>query len=201
MANDEWETPEPLFDRLDRVCLDLTGDVFKFDVCAGVNNRKIPFAWMKEDDALSKGTMEWAENGPCWMNPPYSKIEPWVAMAEAVQKTGGVVFALIPLSAETRYFQKHVMGVAETILVLNRRIRFVGAPSGAKGPNVVAIYRPHLGGTRWVPFEISTEEAGQPLRKKKGKCQKCKHVRHEEMCAVVVSDQHPSFSATCGCMP
>jgi hypothetical protein len=84
------------------------------------------------------------------MNPPYSNPAPWVAQAHAVQEAGGVVFALLPAALETAYFKEHVIDVADTILILPRRVRFVGAAAGAKGPNVVAIYRPHLGETRWV---------------------------------------------------
>lgn len=165
---DEWETPPALFDRMELLCRELTGGArFGMDVCASMGNAKparIGF-WTKDDDALSKAPALWATQGPCWMNPPYSDPGPWLEQAKWVQRCGGVLFALIPAALETAYFRNSVTGIADKILILSRRIRFVGATASAKGPNVVAIYRPHLGDTRWVPFEITTEEAGNNRKK------------------------------------
>jgi len=171
-GGDEWETPDELFACLETACLSLTGSTFGIDVCASAVNQKVPLGeatngyWAIAEDSLSKDAEEWRDAGPCWMNPPYSNPAPWLEKAHAVQDAGGIVFALIPAALETRYFRDHVTGVADTILILSRRIRFVGATASAKGPNVVAIYRPHLGDTRWVPFDITPQEAGSGRRGK-----------------------------------
>ena len=158
---DEWETPPALFARMNRLCFELTGKEFRQDVCASADNFKIGGFWSMAEDALAKSPEEWRDRGPCWMNPPYSDPGPWLKRAHATQDVGGVVFSLIPLSAETKYFRGHVTGAAESILILSRRIRFVGATASAKGPNVIALYRTHLGNTQWIPFDISNTEAGK----------------------------------------
>lgn len=160
-GGDEWETPPMLFERLRRVSLDLTGEPFRTDVCASVTNRKVITSyWTKTHDALAETPDAWSAAGPCWMNPPYSGIGPWVERCAEAQAIGGIIFALVPASPETAWWRNHIWGVADMVLPLSRRIRFVGAKDSAKGANVVVVYRPHLGDTRWVPFEITTTEAG-----------------------------------------
>ena len=76
MANEEWGTPVELFNRMDDLCLRLTGSRFLQDVCASDANFKVPNErnpsggyWTKGDNALLKGPFVWAQVGPCWMNP------------------------------------------------------------------------------------------------------------------------------------
>ena len=158
---DEWETPPALFHRLDDLSRQLFARSIQLDVCASSENHKCRHYWSKADNALHRRPHEWVEHEPFWMNPPYSNPGPWLEMARKAQHAGGRGFALIPLAAETRYFREHVTGVVDSILLLSKRIRFVGATASAKGPNVIVIYRPHLGDTRWIPFDITVEEAGK----------------------------------------
>ena len=153
---DEWATPQRLFNRMNSLCCWLTGDEFGIDVCASAENTKVSKCYLtKEQDALSKSPLEWAQHGPCWMNPPYSDPYPWLKHAEVCATNyGGVVFALLPAAIETRYFKEFVVR-AETALALSKRVRFVGATASAKGPNVVVIFRRHWGPTHWeIPFDV-----------------------------------------------
>ena len=58
-----WETPQPFFQRL--------GDEFRFDidVCATVNNTKVPKFLLIIDNPLQQ---TW--RGTVWMNPPYGRV-------------------------------------------------------------------------------------------------------------------------------
>ena len=89
MANDELYTPKSIFDAL--------GTTFDLDVCAPVEGAKYTPTehWYSElDDGLSK---PWF--GRVWMNPPYSKPEPWVN--KWLDHKNG--FALIPF-AKSNWF-------------------------------------------------------------------------------------------------
>lgn len=46
--SDEWETPQELYNELDREF------DFQLDVCATSDNHKCPFYFTKDDDGLSK---------------------------------------------------------------------------------------------------------------------------------------------------
>lgn len=90
-ATDQWETPQPLFDRLDRVFH------FETDVCALPENAKCERYFTPEMDGLKQ---EW--KGRCWMNPPYGKqIGQWVH--KALQAAGGGRIGCLPSSRANRY--------------------------------------------------------------------------------------------------
>ena len=77
-ATDQWETPQPLFDKLDQVYH------FETDVCALPENAKCKHYFTPELDGLKQ---EW--KGRCWMNPPYGRqIGEWVR--KAFESGGGV---------------------------------------------------------------------------------------------------------------
>lgn len=148
-VKDEWETPHELFVRL---CKEFR---FSRDVCATLKNAKLPDFW--SENALSK---HWS--GTLWMNPPYSDPGPWVEKAhKASTRKGVTVVALLPVATETRYFQHFVLDMADEVRFLSKRLRFVGAPSGATLPNVVVVFRKHEGPTRYIKMEITREQAGR----------------------------------------
>lgn len=65
---DQWETPQWLFDELNKEF------EFTLDVCATADNAKCKEFFSPEDDGLSQ---DW--RGVCWMNPPYGrKISEWI---------------------------------------------------------------------------------------------------------------------------
>lgn len=123
--NDEWETPQELFDDLNKVW------GFELDVCATRYNRKCKLFFDKEQDGLAQ---EW--KGTCWMNPPYAKgiIDRWVA--KAVSETRAercvVVVALLPVRTDTRWWHEHIEGNPDVYVEFHsKRTRFKGAKHNA----------------------------------------------------------------------
>lgn len=69
---DEWETPQYLFDELDREFH------FTLDVCALPNNAKCKHYFTPDRNGLKQ---PWVYN-ICWMNPPYGReIGKWIKKA------------------------------------------------------------------------------------------------------------------------
>jgi phage N-6-adenine-methyltransferase len=66
---------------------------FVLDVCAKPATATCARYFTVEDDGLIQG---WGA-GPCWMNPPYSNIGPWVEKESRTAQQGGTVVALVPL--------------------------------------------------------------------------------------------------------
>jgi site-specific DNA-methyltransferase (adenine-specific) len=138
-SRDEWETPPDLFAVLHAEFN------FDIDVCASAANAKLPCFITKELDGLVR---PW--HGTFWMNPPYSDPGPWCKKAHEMMLEGMTGVALLPVATDTKYFHAHVLDVADEVRFPDRRLRFVGAESGATQPNVIVVYRPHLGPTRYV---------------------------------------------------
>lgn len=75
---DQWETPQDLFDELDREF------DFNLDPCADDDNCKCPMYYTKEEDGLSK---DWG-GYVTFCNPPYGReIGKWVKKASDTMKS------------------------------------------------------------------------------------------------------------------
>ena len=111
----EWETPEALFDKLDKV--------FKFtlDPCATSENAKCKKFYTKEDDGLSK---DWCGH-KVFVNPPYGReIHKWVKKSfEESCKKNTVVVMLIPARTDTKYWHEYCMK-ASYIYFIKGRLHF-----------------------------------------------------------------------------
>ena len=126
----DWETPEQLFNELDRE--------FKFDidVCASASNKKCSNYFDISVDGLKQ---DW--QGVCWMNPPYGRgVDKWVEKAYNESQKGATVVCLLPARTDTRWFHSFVYNKAE-IRFLKGRLKFVGAESSAPFPSMVVIFR------------------------------------------------------------
>ncbi len=126
-SNENWETPQDLFDGVERNLMK-----FDLDVCASATNHKVSNYITKEKNALNKS---WKGNN-CWMNPPYNNITPWLqtlgynVCSPRVYGVGNVgnVVALLPITFETQYFQKQVFqqkGIVESIYLINGRLKYL----------------------------------------------------------------------------
>src|SRR5882672_11382189 len=73
---DEWETPQPFFDDLDKEF------GFTLDVCASEANHKCKWYFSMQDCGLARN---W-EHSTCWMNPPYSQLRAWMKKASESAK-------------------------------------------------------------------------------------------------------------------
>lgn len=124
---DEWETPQELFDELEKEF------GFDTDVCANPVNAKCARFFTKKQDGL---TQEWT--GVCWCNPPYGRqIGKWVQKAAESKAT---VVMLIPARTDTKWFHDFCLPFAE-IRFLKGRVRFGGSKNNAPFPSMVVIFR------------------------------------------------------------
>ena len=143
---DEWETPQDLFNILNKHF------VFEFDVCATKENAKCDRFYSKEDDGLSKSWI-----GTCWMNPPYGrKIGEWVAHAFKRSQCGATVVCLLPARTETRWWHEYCK--KGEIPFLKGRLKFSNAKNNAPFPSAIVVFRPCvetiLRGTRFLSGDL-----------------------------------------------
>ena len=128
--NDEWETPQALFDVLNREFQ------FTLDVCATPTNAKCELYYTPEMDGLVR---PWT--GVCWMNPPYGDaITAWICRAFEVAKTGITVVCLVPARTDTGWWWDCCRFGA--VRFLRGRLRFVGAAASAPFPSAVVVFGP-----------------------------------------------------------
>jgi len=130
-ATDLWETPQELFDELNREF------GFTIDVCATPGNAKCKVFFSPENDGLS-----WEWHGVCWMNPPYGReIGKWVEKAYRSAEGGAVIVGLLPARTDTRWFHEFIHGKAE-VRFLRGRLKFGGCKNSAPFPSMVVVWKP-----------------------------------------------------------
>jgi len=141
IPTDEWATPAWLFEPLRREF------GLELDVCASHENYKLPNYLTEEDDALEA---EWYETciendlAPrVWCNPPYSRalMGPFMQKCVLEWKKGCLVVALVKTDHTTAWW-KQCVAQAQIIRLLEKRVRFVGAPAVAPFGNSVVIFNP-----------------------------------------------------------
>ena len=112
--SDEWETPDWLFDELNKEF------GFTLDPCATHDNAKCEKYYIMEDDGLSKS---W-EGEIVFVNPPYGRsIGKWVKKCYEESKYATVV-VLMPARTDTSYFHDYIYGKADDIRFLRGRLKF-----------------------------------------------------------------------------
>ncbi len=133
-ADDAWETPLALFQRLNIVF------EFQLDVCATRQNAKCPRFFSPEENGLAQ---PW--RGRCWMNPPYGRgIEAWIQKAYEEAAAGhALVVGLIPAKTDTGWWHDFVAGT--TVHLFRRRLRFNGSKTNAPFASALAIWWPSPG--------------------------------------------------------
>ncbi len=126
--SDDWGTPLHLYAQLDEEFH------FKFDPC--------PYP-LPEWDGLQ---VCWEESN--FVNPPYSRVKPWVVKCREEQLKGNLSVLLIPARTETAYFHDWVLPHAE-IRCVRGRLKYVALgedadskESGAPFSSLVCIYHP-----------------------------------------------------------
>ena len=129
---DLWETPQILFDELNREFK------FRMDACATSENAKCSVYYDMEKDGL---VQPW--DGPVWRNPPYGReIAKWVKKAWEEWMNGNTVVMLLPARTDTRWFHDYIynkQGVE--IRFLRGRLKFGGCKNSAPFPSMIVIYR------------------------------------------------------------
>lgn len=134
-ATDEWETPQPLFDQLHKE--------FKFylDAAASQENRKCLCYIPVISDSLPVAWHGIAGARAIWLNPPYSKIGPFLKKAYEESQHGCTVVCLIPSRTDTKYWHDYVMKAAE-IRFIKGRLKFGRSKNSAPFPSCVVVFQP-----------------------------------------------------------
>lgn len=112
---------------------------FTIDAAATPENATLPHYWTPAEDALAQ---DWTGER-VWCNPPYSRIEPWLAKATLEVATGcELVVLLLPANrTEQGWWQRWVEPVRDRpgsgvrVEFLPGRMRFIVPPSDAVKPN------------------------------------------------------------------
>lgn len=125
---DEWETPQDLFDELDREF------GFGLDVCALPSSAKCKRYFTPEKDGLSQ---KWS--GVVWMNPPYGDvISQWVEKARQSADAGATVVCLVPARVDTHWWWDNCR--YGEIRFIRGRLKFGNSQSSAPFPSAVVIF-------------------------------------------------------------
>jgi len=137
MSGDNWETPDELYQVLNKEFN------FQFDLCASKDNTKCP-EWSDdiESFAISEQVYDFSRY---WMNPPYSRknIDNAIESATIVKGRGSMVVCLVRFDPTADWFKRYVDGVASEVRMLDRRVKFKGAPSAYNFPCCIPIYTPY----------------------------------------------------------
>ena len=121
VSDDEYGTPQPLFDHYDRAYK------FTLDVCSTAKLAKCKHFFTIEQDGLKQ---VWC--GVCWMNPPYSQLSKWVQKAYESALEGAVVVALLPIFTDAAWF--HDYASHATIELLRGRLQFANRDDAGYSP-------------------------------------------------------------------
>jgi site-specific DNA-methyltransferase (adenine-specific) len=134
-ASDEWETPQWLFDLLDREFH------FDYDLACTKKNCKCQCGiFVPEQDAL---IFPWKWLGSRdiigFLNPPYSKIGQFMEKAYEESQKGATIVCLIPARTDTKYWHDYVMK-AQEIRFIKGRLKFGDSKNSAPFPSVIVIF-------------------------------------------------------------
>jgi len=126
-----WETPQDLFNDLDKVYN------FETDVCALKENAKCKKFYSPLVDGLKQ---EW--KGICWMNPPYGReIGEWIKKASESAKKGSTIVSLLPARTDTIWFHKYIYKQPNvTIEFIKGRLKFGASKNPAPFPSMIVVF-------------------------------------------------------------
>lgn len=132
--DDDWWTPQGLFDLLD------SEFNFELDVCASDENHKCDRYFTRKDDGLSQ---VW--RGVCYMNPPYGRtggisIYEWVQKAYQSALNGATVVCLVPARTDTRWWWDYC--IKGEVRFLKGRLKFGNSGGSAPFPSAVVVFKP-----------------------------------------------------------
>lgn len=140
--NKEWETPQWLFDELDK---EFERQI-NIDVCATKKNAKCHVYFTKKDNGLIIPWIIYASKmrSICWMNPPYGKeIGKWIKKAYEESLRGVMTIALLPARTDTKWFHNYIYNKAE-IRFLKGRLKFSNSKNSAPFPSMIVIWNNNL---------------------------------------------------------
>ncbi|MCJ8601052.1 phage N-6-adenine-methyltransferase [Klebsiella pneumoniae] len=151
---DLWRTPRWLFSAIQQ----LLSVRFTVDVACNSENALLPVYIGVERDALSH---HWGEPGTvAFLNPPYSRIEPWVDAAIREQCRGVTTVMLVPQSMDTAWYTKSERFANETIVITGGRIAFMEPDTELGEVEVTG----NTGGSMLIVFRGRAMDAGHVIR-------------------------------------
>lgn len=119
-TRDSWRTPPWLFAWLDERFN------FEIDLAADADNALCDSYFTLDSDALQRPWNVFASRG--FLNPPYSRIDPWIAKAIDEQCNGFLTVMVMPsCNGEDRF--QHVFSCASEIIDIVGRVAFL-TPNG-----------------------------------------------------------------------
>lgn len=139
-SKQDYQTPL-LF--LEKVRERLHIDNFCIDLAASHLNSVAPFCYTIEDDSLAQDWFKWS--GWCWLNPPFSKMSPWVAKAVFQAEMGAKIAMLVPASTGSNWWAHYVHDRAH-VLLLNGRLTFMGCDAPYPKDTALLLYTPFISG-------------------------------------------------------
>ena len=140
---DMWETPQYLFDELDREFH------FGIDACATPENAKCENFFTQKEDGLKQ---KWGGYGTIWCNPPYGRqIWRWVKKAKEEAILGNTVVMLVPARTDTLWFHEYIYKKPNVeIRFVKGRIKFGGSRYNAPFPSMIVIFKGGINGSSSV---------------------------------------------------
>lgn len=142
----EWMTPPELFAQIDAVAH------FNLDVASSSGNCLCTWGFTKRNSALENDWMDrW------WLNPPFTRLSPFMEKAIEQADAGRGGWAIVPASTETEWYRASAE-VASDIYMLSPRVSFVppeGIPESGNGSaSHLMVFRPELvkAPPRFIPW-------------------------------------------------
>ena len=124
-SRDDWETPQELFDKLDKQYH------FSFDCCSTRKNKKCGL-WTNDFLYFIK----FANNDVCWMNPPFSKAKEMFIHFFKVVDRGVAIYRCDNL--ETKIWQDIIFPNADWIFFPRGRVCYEGMDGkGSRFPSAL----------------------------------------------------------------
>ena len=143
-SKSDWETPEDLYQELEKEFN------FLLDPCATKYNSKCLFHIDETMDGLSTCWYNFINRialreikFSAFVNPPYGRkiTEKWVMKAWLESKQHGItVVMLLPSRTDQWWFREICLKYGE-VRFLPKRVKFIGAKSGAPFPSIIVIFR------------------------------------------------------------
>lgn len=136
----DWATPREFLSLFETFDVDLAAHAgnFRFEPWCGPGSPHVTPSGDPMTDALS---LNWAilfGDKSAWLNPPFSKVEPWVKKAaEETERYSekGMITMLVPASFGTRWWEYYVNGVAQ-VTIVRPRLTFEGATAPYMGKDL-----------------------------------------------------------------
>jgi phage N-6-adenine-methyltransferase len=143
-------------------------DEFRMDLAATAANR-VASSFYACDQFGDSLTREWPLDGWNWLNPPFSRLAPWVQKAYETAQAGGHVAVLVPAGVGANWWRDWVHEKAD-VLLLNGRLTFVGCEDPYPKDCALLLYSPPSIACRgsydvwtWQSVDASTDASANLL--------------------------------------